>query len=67
MSIVKALAAAEQQPSDATLKSDMDTWSVQLAEVTTDAVAKAVLTSVLLVSEHLLHEKAVFPMYVGCS
>ena len=57
-SIVKALAPAEQQPSDATLKSDMDTWGVQLAEVTTDAVAKVVLKSVLLVSEHLLHQKA---------
>jgi len=36
----------------------MDTWSVQLAKVTTDAVAKAVLKSVLLVSEHLLHQNA---------
>ena len=59
LSIVKALATAEQQPSDDTLKRDMDMWSVKLTEVTTDAVARAVLKSVLLVSEHLLQQKAV--------
>ena len=42
----------------------MDTWSVQLAEVTTDAVAKAVLKFVQLVSEHLLYQKAVLLPHV---
>jgi len=35
LSIVNALAAAEKKPSDATLKSDMDMWSVQLTKVKT--------------------------------
>ena len=42
----------------------MDTWSVQLAKVTTDAVAKALLKSVLLVSEHLATPKAVLLLHV---